>query len=303
MMSRVKRLVSVSIPFYNCERYLSEAIESVLAQSYSNWELLLVDDGSTDRSTEIARGYAAKWQCRIAYLEHSEHRNRGLTCSRNLGARNSTGEYLAFLDSDDVWSPHKLRDQIAIMEAHPEAGLIYGLSEYWHDWEADGEGQQENHVPLLAPGEKLYLPPTLLQISSPLGAHRSPCPSSFLLRFSAFDKVGGFEECFNPKTHQLYEDMAFLVKAYLNIPVFVSSCCWDRYRCRRLSMMHSLEGTIREESARQYFFRWLWRYLHPYRIAYPGIWRAFRRKAWVYWLPIGAHGSRLLRRLRNQISH
>jgi glycosyltransferase involved in cell wall biosynthesis len=301
-MDEIEGLVSISIPFYNSEAFLSEAIESVLAQTYTRWELLLVDDGSADQSTEIARDYASRFKEKIHYLEHTDHRNCGLTCSRNLGARHSHGFYLAFLDSDDVWLPQKLENQVALMDAHPEAGLVYGLSEYWYSCEASGEEPHENHVPSLAPGGKLYFPPILLTNCYPVGNYGSPCPSSFLLRRSTFDRIGGFEECFNPKTHQMYEDIAFLAKVYLSVPVFVSECLWDRYRCHRTSMSHLVEGTSREEYARRYYFRWLRHYLLQHGVTNSDIWKTIRRKAWAYWLPLPASVTRLLRRIDNRLS-
>src|SRR5579863_2690258 len=116
-MREADGLVSITIPFYNSERFLSEAIESVLSQTYTDWELFLVDDGSTDGSTKIAKGYEARFSDKIHHLEHENHRNRGLTSTRNLGARNSRGKFLAFLDSDDVWLPGKLQAQAAAMNA------------------------------------------------------------------------------------------------------------------------------------------------------------------------------------------
>src|SRR5258706_2880162 len=80
-----RSLVSVVVIFLNAERFISEAVESVVAQTYGNWELLLVDDGSNDGSTEIARSYAAKFPDKIRYLEHHGHENRGMSASRNLG--------------------------------------------------------------------------------------------------------------------------------------------------------------------------------------------------------------------------
>src|SRR5262245_21147944 len=100
-------LVSVIISFLNAERFIQEAIESVFAQGYEHWELLLVDDGSTDESTAIARRYTAQHPERVRYLEHAGHQNRGLSASRNLGIRHAQGEYIAFLDADDVWLPHR----------------------------------------------------------------------------------------------------------------------------------------------------------------------------------------------------
>src|ERR1700687_4623324 len=100
-----KGLVSVVVAFYNAERFLAEAIDSVLAQTYPRWELLLVDDGSRDSGPEIAHEYAARNPGRIYCLAHPGHRNLGPCTARNLGVRHSTGQYIAVLDSDDVWLP------------------------------------------------------------------------------------------------------------------------------------------------------------------------------------------------------
>ena len=91
---RDKPLVSVIIIFLNVGDFLREAIESVLAQTYDNWELLLADDGSADSSTDIALQYAAKHPNRIRYLEHPNHENRGMSVARNLGIRNAKGKIL-----------------------------------------------------------------------------------------------------------------------------------------------------------------------------------------------------------------
>ncbi|HEX8089705.1 MAG TPA: glycosyltransferase family 2 protein, partial [Blastocatellia bacterium] len=96
-------LVSVIIIFLNAEEFIAEAIESVFDQTYSDWELLLVDDGSTDASAEIALRYAAGYRGRVRYLEHEGHQNRGMSASRNLGIASARGEFVAFLDADDVW--------------------------------------------------------------------------------------------------------------------------------------------------------------------------------------------------------
>ena len=123
-------VVSVMTIFLNAERYLDEAIQSVLAQTYASWELLLVDDGSTDASSAIARQYASRCPQKIRYFEHQQHRNLGTGASRNVGLLQARGEYVAFLDSDDVWMPEKLEQQVAIMGAHPDVALLFGRSEY-----------------------------------------------------------------------------------------------------------------------------------------------------------------------------
>lgn len=84
-------LVSVVTIFLDAERFIEEAIESVFAQTYDRWELLLVDDGSTDRSRDVARRYAARYPSRVRYLEHPGHQNRGMSPSRNLGIAHAAG--------------------------------------------------------------------------------------------------------------------------------------------------------------------------------------------------------------------
>lgn len=298
-MEQIQGLVSISIPFYNCRRFLEEAIESVLAQTWQNWELFLVDDGSTDGGTEKAREYAARFPERIRYLEHPGHANRGLPCTRNLGGSASRGEYLAFLDSDDVWLPDKLAQQVSVMEAHPEAGLCCGPSQYWHSWDKDSS--EKDQVVPLAPADQLYDPPFLFLESYPFGEYGAPCPSSFLLRRHAFDLIGGFVQAFNPGTYQVYEDIAFLSKLYLKIPVYVTGVCSDRYRCRSDSMWFSVSGTIREEHGRRFLFHWLHNYLRDQSITDPAVWKALRRKAWMYRLPLPASITKLLRRAENRL--
>src|SRR5215207_11709928 len=107
-----KLLVSSVMIFLNAEKFIEEAIESVFAQTYDNSELLLVDDGSTDDSTQIALRYAERDPEKVRYLEHPGHRNRGMSASRNLGVSHAEGEYVAFLDADDVWLPYKLQRQV-----------------------------------------------------------------------------------------------------------------------------------------------------------------------------------------------
>jgi glycosyltransferase involved in cell wall biosynthesis len=142
-----KTLVSSIIAFKNSEKFLEEAVESVIAQTYDNWELLLVDDGSTDSSTAIALRYAEQSPETVHYLEHAGHQNLGAAASRNLGFRYARGEYVALLDSDDVWLPHKLEDQVAILDSHPEAGMVFGQSQRWHSWTTNPEDIQHDFVP------------------------------------------------------------------------------------------------------------------------------------------------------------
>ena len=276
-----KPLVSVTIIFLNAERFIEEAIESVLRQTYANWELLLVDDGSTDGSTEIARSYTEHESGKVRYLEHDRHENRGMSASRNLGIRYSQGKHIAFLDSDDVWLPHKLERQVAILHAHPEAGMVYGGSQYWHSWTGSAENTESDYVLELGiQPNTLVKPPTLLTLLLESKAP-TPCPSDILLRRETVQNVGGFEESFLGP-YQLFEDQAFLSKVYLQTPVFVSGECWDRYRQHADSCVSVANAARRKYSVGLFFFHWLEGYLSAKGVTDIGVWQALRKKRWRY---------------------
>lgn len=103
-------LVSIIMPLYNCEQYIAKSIESVINQTYSDWELLIVDDCSTDKSVEVVKSFTDK---RIKLLSN-EH-NSGAALSRNYALREAKGKWIAFLDSDDMWLPTKLEEQLQFM--------------------------------------------------------------------------------------------------------------------------------------------------------------------------------------------
>jgi glycosyltransferase involved in cell wall biosynthesis len=134
MMSKIS-LVSIIVIFYNEERFIQEAIESVIAQTYPHWELLLVDDGSSDDSNEIALSFVNQRPDQIYYLQHPCGENFGKVASRNLGIQHAKGQYIAFLDADDVWLPHKLAEQVEILDMHPDICMLYGETEYWFSWQ------------------------------------------------------------------------------------------------------------------------------------------------------------------------
>ncbi len=274
-------VVSVIIPFYNAERFLGEAVESVLAQTRKDWELLLVDDGSTDGGAAIARRYAHACPSRIRYLSYSGQKNLGVCHARNLGIRNSTAAYVAFLDADDVWLAHKLDRQLSLMSAHPQAGAVFGHSEYWFDWRGSPDDIGKNLVPPLVASDRLYVPPTLLTLCHPIGRMGVPCPSDILVRREVLEHIGGFEEAFDHE-FQPFEDQAFLTKLYLNANVFVSSECWDKYRRREDSCWTLAQGTGSIEASRRFYFDWLYQYLRRSVVTDPTIWRAVERATWRY---------------------
>ena len=108
----MKELVSIIMPSYNTGRFIKDTIESVLAQSYTNWELIIVDDCSTDDTDQIIERYLT--DNRIIYIKNKT--NSGAALSRNRALREAKGKWIAFLDSDDLWEPLKLEKQIAFMQ-------------------------------------------------------------------------------------------------------------------------------------------------------------------------------------------
>ena len=107
-------LVSIIMPSYNTASFIAESIQSVQAQSYENWELLIVDDCSTDNTDEVVKPYLS--DKRINYLKNAK--NSGAAVSRNRALREAKGKWIAFLDSDDLWMPNKLSKQVKFMEEH-----------------------------------------------------------------------------------------------------------------------------------------------------------------------------------------
>jgi glycosyltransferase involved in cell wall biosynthesis len=280
--------VSVVIAFLNGERFLNETIESVFRQTFTDWELLLVDDGSTDGSTAIAQRWVRAQAGRVRYVAHPGHDNRGLPASRNLGIRTAQGSLIATLDADDVWRPNKLAEQVAILDAHPTAGMVFGASEYWSSWSgADGDVGCDFTPDLGVEADRLYEPPSLLLRLYPLSRATAPCPSDLLIRRSAIEHVGWFEEDF----HSFYEDQAFLTKMYLHLPIYVSSSSWLRYRVHKDSDCHRAENDPRSGSAvgyhrtRRYFLGKFERYLRSEGVTDSLTWAALRRAQFPYRYP------------------
>ncbi|HET9531811.1 MAG TPA: glycosyltransferase, partial [Blastocatellia bacterium] len=274
--SRRGPVVSVIMIFFNAEKFISEAIESVLGQTYDDWELLLVDDGSTDGGTRTALRYVERYPDKVRYLEHEGHQNRGMSATRNLGIRNARGEYVAFLDADDVWLPHKLERQVAILKSHPEAAMACGAAEYWHSWTGNEQDNQRDHVPELGiQADTLFEPPSLTTLLYPLGKGTAPCPSDLMMRRSMVERIGGFEEGYRGK-YQLYEDQAFLAKVYLNEAVFMSSECLVKYRIHPDSCVSTVTESGQYHFVRQFFLNWFEEYLSRHGIEDPGVSGALR---------------------------
>jgi glycosyltransferase involved in cell wall biosynthesis len=271
-------LVSIVIGFFNAEKYIRETVESVMNQSLDDWELLLVDDGSSDASSDIAQLFSQQRPGKIHYLEHEDHRNRGVCASRNLGISKAVGRFIAILDADDVWQPHKLAQQAAILQAHPEAGMVFGASYYWNSWTGTEADKNSDYIPRLGvTADTIHNPPTLLKRCHPLGRATAPCPSDLLLRHEIVEAVNGFEEKFTG-IYQLYEDQAFLAKVYLSTPVFVSSSSWTRYRLHPDSCCYRVASSGNESLARLFYLNWLKDYLHANQIEDASIRKALNKE-------------------------
>ena len=282
-----KPLVSGIIIFLNAEKFIEEAIDSVFAQTYVNWELLLVDDGSTDGSTAIALRYAEQYPDKVRYLEHDGHQNRGMSASRNKGISNAKGDYIAFLDADDVWLPPKLERQVAILDSQPEAAMVCGPTQYWYSWTGNPEGIERDCMREIGvQPNTLFKPPMLLTLLLPKEV-RTPATCSVLLRREVFEDLGGFEETFRG----IYEDQAFFAKVYLKAPVFMTSECWDRYRQHQDSCCFVAENKGQfhpgqPNSAHLTFLNWVAEYLSKEGVKDTEVWQALQKGLWPYHHPL-----------------
>lgn len=173
-------LVSVVIPVYNCERYLVSSIDSVLHQSYEPIELIVVDDGSTDGSEEIIRHYSN--------LTAFRQSHKGVSAARNLGVSKASGEYIAFLDADDLWLEKKIESQVRFLKEKPGIGIV--ICKYSCFMEREDS------------------PPPWIERDIFKKIRFGFIPSCLLCRRDVFDEVGMFDE-----SYQTGEDLDWLARA------------------------------------------------------------------------------------------
>lgn len=263
MIENTFPLVSVITPFLNAENFLVETIESVIQQEYKNWELILVDDGSSDNSTGIAKEYAYKYPDKIIYLEHEGHANKAAAASRNLALTKAKGELAALLDADDFWLPQYLGGQVAIFKNNPQISMLCEASHYWYSWIS--AATKDIIITVGAPADRVYQPPELAIKLYPLGAGAAPCPCGIVVTMAVLKRINGFEESFI-RDYQMYEDQAFLMKIYLHQAVYISSTCNNFYRQRAGSVMHVASTRGQYLKARFFFLQWLHNYLKENKI-------------------------------------
>ena len=208
--------VSVIIPAYNAEKYLAEAIESVLAQNYCDVECIVVDDGSTDRTAEIVNGFGQQ----ILYV-HQNNAERSV--ARNTGLTMATGEFISFLDADDILANDKLAEQVAFLFASGDYDLVYSRSQYFREY----NGVRRYYSVKRATPVGDILPELVygnfITIQSPL------------IRRKAIEQVGGF----SPSLSR-YEDWEFLLRLAISGARF-----GFMDRCHAFCRMHS-QNTVRD---------------------------------------------------------
>jgi len=269
--------VSIITIFLNAGSYLEEAIGSVLAQSFTDWELLLVDDGSTDQSSRLAGDYARAHPGRITVLEHEARQNRGMPASRDLGLAHSRGELIALLDADDVWLPDRLAAHVSVFDSQDRVGMVYGPSRYWHSWSTAAARQDFTQRLGVEPNRLIEPPELLLDFLS--GKAPTPCPSAVLLRRAAVEQVGGFAREMTG-FYQVYEDQAFFFKLCLQWPVFVLDRQLDLYRRHPDSCYSQARSSGKKHLARQHYLEFALEHLHGLGFRAPEVDRELRRQLW-----------------------
>lgn len=213
-------LVSVIMPVLNAERFIGEAIASVQTQTFRDWELVVVDDGSTDASARIVEE-VLRGDPRIRLIDNRVSATHGAAAARNLGIRMAAGRLIAFLDADDVYEPEKLADEVALLAAHPDVAMVYGPAMWWND-----EGAPRPWIQSMRrEAGRAYAPTILLRKVIVSGVWEVPCTCCVLIRREAIERVGGFDERF-----RLYEDQTLWAKLFLLYPAYVHARCHARYR-------------------------------------------------------------------------
>lgn len=170
-------LVSIVTPAYNAAAFLSETIRSAQQQSYRQWEMLVVDDGSTDETAAVVQQYAAK-DSRIRLISQA---NRGVSAARNNGVSEANGELIAFLDADDRWLPEKLAIHVEFMRSHPQASASFAKAELIRYDGTTTHRHTNNFAQCVAVQDILYNNPTITT-------------SNIVIYKSVFQTLGGFDE-------------------------------------------------------------------------------------------------------------
>src|SRR5215472_1421850 len=214
--------VTAIIPAYNAATYLPKAIESVFAQTYRDWEIVLIDDGSTDNTGAVAQPYRLRAPERLRYFYQE---NQGLPAARNAAIRHARGELIAILDADDVWKPERLVYSVAALDGRPDVGLAHGRVE-----RIDSEG----HFIDFPPANRRWLEGNISHYIYTRRAHIQ-CPTATFRR-SCVEVLGGFDSAI-PGTAD--RDFWFRISEHYRV-AFVDKLLAS-YRVTSDSMSHDVE--------------------------------------------------------------
>lgn len=291
-------VISVVTGFLNAGQFIEDTIESVLAQTHSAWELLMVDDGSNDDSTEIARRYAALYPDKMRYFEHPRHVNRGSSAARNVAVAHAVGDYVAVLDADDIWLPGALENRLKVIRQRPDIGMVYGPALLWHNWTGNsGSSQRDCMENLNLAAGTVFTPPAFCTYLLDYDA-AIPSPCAILIRRSVLQAVGGFEDSFRT----LFDDQALYIKLSLKTTVIVSGVCDSKYRQHGTSTCAVADREGRTDAARLIYLDWVRHYLLEQGVKDHSVWTALNAIRDRFQRPWLHHLSQSAKRVASQFT-
>ena len=220
--------VDIIVPTYNAAKYLPVALDSVLAQTFEDWRILLIDDGSTDNTAKIVAPYLERLGEKLVYIKQQ---NGGVSAARNNGIRNATAEFVALLDADDVWLPCRLTESLRCFEGRPEVGLAYGLISRI---DSEGtvidtfKGNRRNAQGKIAP----YIYMRSVQLPT----------SSMMFRRECTDRVGVFDE-----TLKQTEDRDLWLRMSFHYEVAFAPTVISLYRTAGDSLTADSDGMLKAQ--------------------------------------------------------
>jgi glycosyltransferase involved in cell wall biosynthesis len=274
--------VSIVMPVHNEATWLGSAIESVRRQELSDWELLIVDDGSADGSRAVIESQLAQEPLRIRGLSHPGRARLGAAASRNLAISVARGRYLAFLDADDLYGPEKLAAEVKTLDANPGAAMLYGPA-LWR-WQDGRKPDRLDRIGVEC--GRMHEPPELVWRILLDSQGDVPCTCAVLIRTDTARAVGGFDTAFT-----LYEDQTLWAKIFLRHRVYVSSAAHSVYRQHDSStsaeaVRQGMYDRSAPHPARQAFLEWVGEEIKRAGVDRPDLRRALWRAQLPYRSPV-----------------
>jgi glycosyltransferase involved in cell wall biosynthesis len=262
--------------FYNPGPFFDDAIRGVVEQTVEDWELLLVDDGATDGSEDLARRYAREFPDRIRYLHHPGRDNRGTGPSRNLGLAEAQGHYFTELDADDVWLPGFLRHHLDVLDTDPSLDIAFSPVQRWYGWTGNPEDTDKDWVARPWPVKNGVIePPGLLPVMLE-SAPRGGVPKGLVMRRDAVRRVGGYP----PEFRDMYEDQALMAKLALECRSHIGDEWFYRYRRHPESMVTVMNITRDRRLMRLRFLEWLEGHVRAEGVSDPVVIDPLARELW-----------------------